>query len=136
LGCAVTEDINHPENFLPSHFPERYAGRMNTILKSSLIMLSLSTFALAQSAPTKTAASPASSSASNAGQHDAAANKSQSSGSHAGNMVGNHKDVMETVDKNTGSHTSNMSGNHKDVMGAAASPSAGKSTKSNPNSPQ
>jgi UDP-2,3-diacylglucosamine pyrophosphatase LpxH len=53
--------------------------------------------------------------------------KNQGSGSHSGNMVGNHKDVMETLDKNpnSGSHTGNMSGNHKDVMGTAAAPSAG-----------
>jgi hypothetical protein len=105
---------------------------MNTILRSSLILLALSSLALAQSAPKKSqsnsakpqnaAATPATSGANGAGQHDAATNKNQGSGSHTGNMIGNHKDVMETVDKNpsSGSHT----GNHKDPIGTAAGPSA------------
>jgi len=116
---------------------------MNTMLKSSLILLALSSFALAQNAPVKTqgnspktqTAAPVTSGAnSNAGQHDAAANKN--SGTHTGNMVGNHKDVMEAVDKNSSSHSGGMSGNHKDMMGTAPNPSAGKTTKSDPNSPR
>jgi hypothetical protein len=132
----VTEDTNHPENFLRASFPGRYAGPMTTILRSGLFLLALSSVALAQSAPRKSqetkpqnaAASPAISRANgNEGQHDAAAGKNQASASHSGNLIGNHKDVMEAVDKNSnsGSHSGGMSGNHKDVMGTAAAPSAG-----------
>jgi hypothetical protein len=79
---------------------------MNSILKSSIILLALSAVALAQSAPkkspsnspkTQSAAAPAASTNSGASQHDAAANKNQGSGSHSGNMIGNHKDVMGTA---------------------------------------
>jgi hypothetical protein len=98
---------------------------MTTRLRSGLFLLALSCFALAQSAPRKSQeTNPQTAAASgNAGQHDAAATNKP----HSGNLIGNHKDVMEAVDKNpnSGAHSGGMSGNHKDVMGTAAAPSAG-----------
>lgn len=106
---------------------------MTTFLKTFLIPLILSAFALAQTAPSKSAnpSKPAPSSATSQhgkNQNDAAA---KSSGSH-NNMSGNHKDVMgAAADKNQGSstHSGNMVGNHKDVMeGTAPAPSTGGKT--------
>jgi hypothetical protein len=102
---------------------------MTSILKFSLVLLILSSFALAQSAPKKSQANPPkpqaaattpAASENGKGQKDAAV---KASGSHSGNMIGNHKDVMGVAaDKNqgSGSHSGNMTGNHKDVMESVA----------------
>jgi hypothetical protein len=110
---------------------------MTTLSKLFLITVVLCTFALAQSAPKNSHASPSKPAASPAatqngkGQKDAAA---KGSAGHTSNMSGNHKDIMGVAaDKNQGStpHSGNMIGNHKDVMeGTAPATSTGGKTQS------
>lgn len=135
----VTEGTTHPRKLLLASSPTHYAPRMTTLPKTLLITVVLSALALAQGAPNRTQAKPASASAPSAshngkGQKDAAAK-----GPHSNSMPGNHKDVMGgAADKNqgSGSHTGNMTGNHKDVMESTApAPSSGGKTQPAPAAP-
>jgi hypothetical protein len=106
---------------------------MTTLLKTFLITLILSAFALSQGAPGKSPANPSRPAASSASSPNGKNQKEAAAkGSHPSTMSGNHKDIMgAAADKNQGSATQsgNMVGNHKDVMeGTAPAPAAGGKT--------
>jgi hypothetical protein len=135
---SVTLDTNHPRYFLPLSSLIRYAPRMTTISKILLTALALSVVAPAQSAPKKSpakspnAAATPSASENRKNQNDAAA---KASGSHANNMVGNHKDMMMATAPSSSGKTQQSGTTSAASPAAQPTAPANKSTASDPNSP-
>jgi hypothetical protein len=111
---------------------------MTTISKILLTALALSVVAPAQSAPKKSparspnAAATPSASENRKNQNDAAA---KASGSHANNMVGNHKDMMMATAPSSSGKIQQSGTTSAASPAAQPTAPANKSTASDPNSP-